>query len=410
MVDRVQVLALVPARGGSKSIPGKNLRDFAGHPLLAYSIVAGLQASQVDRVVVSTDDADIAEAAARYGAEIPFLRPAALAADDSLDWPVFEHALSELARIDGWKPQIVVQLRPTSPLRPPGLVDQAIGLLTADERADSVRGVVPSGQNPYKMWRMADDGHLKPLLDDGPPEAYNQPRQSLPSTYWQTGHIDAVRAATILDQRSMTGDRILGLEIDPRYTVDIDNELDWARAEELAMSGTLSFLDPSGQRRPLPSPIEAIIFDFDGVFTDNRVWVDGDGGETVAAHRGDGWGVAKMKAAGIRLVVLSTETNPVVAARCRKLDLPVEQGLGDKTTALRDWLARQGVPAESAIYIGNDENDIDCFPLVGCALVPVDAHPMARRRADRILSHEGGRGAVRELCDLVLGQAQKGRA
>ena len=408
MVDALEVLALIPARGGSKSIPRKNLRSLAGHPLLAYSIAAGLQARRVDRVVVSTDDPEIAEVAAGYGAEIPFLRPEVLAADDALDLPVFQHALTWLAREEGWQPGIVVQLRPTSPLRPPGLVDRAVDLLLANESADSVRGVVPSGQNPYKMWRMAPGGKLRPLLDDGPAEAYNRPRQELPASYWQSGHIDAIRAHTILDKGSMSGDLILGLEVDPRFTVDIDSQADWLRAEQLAMSGGLEFVDPAGPRRPLPSPVLAVILDFDGVLTDNRVWVDKEGRESVAAHRGDGWGISQLQKAGVRLVVLSTETNPVVAARCRKLGIAFEQGVGDKPTSLQAWLQREGIDPAGAIYVGNDENDIGCFPLVGCALAPADAHPSARRKADRILRQYGGRGAVREVCDLVLGPTQKG--
>lgn len=125
MVMPVHVLALIPARGGSKSIPRKNIGLFAGHPLVAYSIAAGLQAASVSRVVVSTDDEEIASVARRYGAETPFRRPEALAQDDTLDLPVFEHALRWLEQHEGYRPEVVVQLRPTSPIRPRDLVDRA---------------------------------------------------------------------------------------------------------------------------------------------------------------------------------------------------------------------------------------------------------------------------------------------
>jgi redox-sensitive bicupin YhaK (pirin superfamily) len=156
----MEVLAIIPARGGSKGIPGKNIRDFAGHPLLTYSIAAGLQAELVTRVIVSTDSEAIAEVARRYGAETPFLRPAEFAQDNTLDLPVFQHALTWLAENEGYRPDIVVQLRPTSPVRPANLVDQAVRLLADHPEADSVRGVVPAGENPHKMWRIDPQGRM----------------------------------------------------------------------------------------------------------------------------------------------------------------------------------------------------------------------------------------------------------
>lgn len=408
MVNSAEVLALIPARGGSKSIPHKNLREFAGHPLLVFSVAAGQEAVGVSRVLLTTDNEEIAEVGRSYGAEVPFTRPAHLAQDDTLDLPVFQHALEWLEREEGYQPDVVVQLRPTSPVRPPGLVDEAIELLLAEAEADSVRGVVASGQNPYKMWRMAEGGQLTPLLDDGPSEAYNRPRQELPSTYWQTGHIDALRPSGTLARDSMSGEVILGLQIDPRYAVDIDTEADWRRAEELALAGGLDMVWPGRAPRPLPETVELLVLDFDGVLTDNRVWVNAEGQEWVAAHRGDGWGLARLREAGIEVIVLSTETDPVVAARCEKLGLPVEQGVQDKSPALRAILEQHGVDPSRAIFVGNDENDVPCFPIVASALVPADAHRSARRQADRVLNHRGGRGAVREVCDLLLERTEKG--
>jgi CMP-N-acetylneuraminic acid synthetase len=247
MVKKPEVLALIPARGGSKGIPGKNIRPFAGHPLIAYSIAAGLQAATVTRVVVSTDDEAIAEVVRACGAEIPFMRPAEFAQDNTLDLPVFEHALHWLAEHESYQPDVVVQLRPTSPIRPRGLVDAAVRLLLATPQADAVRGVVPAGQNPYKMWFIdSSDGRLAPILSlAGVREPYNAPRQVLPPVYWQTGHIDAIRPATILEQHSMSGRVLMPVQIDPRYTVDIDNLLDWQLAEWLVQHGDLEMVVPS---------------------------------------------------------------------------------------------------------------------------------------------------------------------
>lgn len=235
-----EVLALIPARGGSKSIPRKNIRLFAGHPLIAYSVAAGLAAETVTRVVVSTDDAEIAAVARRYGAETPFLRPPEYSQDATPDLPVFHHTLDWLAEHEGYTPDIVVQLRPTSPLRRTLHIDEAVYALLARPEADSVRTVCEPFQNPFKMWTIGGDGLMHPLMDIGFKEPYNMPRQLLPQVYWQTGYVDAAWANTILEQDSMTGQRILPLVINPSEWIDIDSPDDWRRAERLLESGEIS--------------------------------------------------------------------------------------------------------------------------------------------------------------------------
>jgi YrbI family 3-deoxy-D-manno-octulosonate 8-phosphate phosphatase len=403
----MQILALIPARGGSKSIPHKNIRPIAGFPLIAYSIAASMQSRLVSRTIVSTDDEEIARIAQSYGAEAPFLRPLEYALDNTTDFPVFIHALSWLKENEDYQPDIVVQLRPTSPVRPPDCVDQAVQLLLDHPQADSVRGIIPSGQNPYKMWQVNEQGHMIPLLPlEGVSEPFNAPRQSLPHTFWQTGHIDAIRLSTILQKKSLSGKIILPLHLDPRYAIDIDTLRDWQRAEWVISQADIPFVHPGRKKRALPAQIDLVVFDFDGVMTDNRVWVDQDGRESVAVSRGDGMGIASLHKAGIPMVVLSTEPNPVVSARCRKLELPVIQGQSDKAAALHQLLQEKSVDPSQVIYLGNDINDLSCFPLVGCALAVADAHAEVIEKADIVLSHPGGHGAVRELCDRILQQQQ----
>ena len=243
MRDKTEVLALIPARGGSKSIPRKNIRTFAGHPLIAYSIAAGLAASTVTRVIVSTDDEEIAAISCDYGAETPFLRPAEFSQDDTLDLPVFLHALRWLAENEDYHPEIVVQLRPTSPLRRVAHIDGCVRRLLARPDADAVRTVCVPFQNPFKMWRIGGDGLMQPLVQTGFREAYNMPRQALPEVYWQTGYVDAARSATLLEKNSMTGERILPLVIDSSEWIDIDSPDDWRRAERMLESGEVSFKD-----------------------------------------------------------------------------------------------------------------------------------------------------------------------
>jgi YrbI family 3-deoxy-D-manno-octulosonate 8-phosphate phosphatase len=405
-----EILALIPARGGSKGIPRKNIRSFAGYPLIAWSIAAAQQALCVTRLVVSTDDEDIASIAREYGAETPFLRPSELAQDQTTDLPVFEHALEWLAEQEDYQPEIVIQLRPTSPLRPRDCVDRAVEILTAHPDADCVRGVVPAGQNPHKMWRFAGEGQpMNPLLEvEGIAEPYNAPRQILPPVYWQTGHIDAIRVSTIGQKKSLTGDVIYPLVIDPRYTVDIDTLSDWAKYEALANSG-LEMVTPGvtfAGKRSMPQKIDLIICDFDGVITDNRVWVDQDGTEFVAAYRSDSIGVQALRTIGVEVMILSSEPNRVVEARARKMGVQVVHGVGihDKGRVMRDILEQKHLRAENVVYVGNDVNDLPCFEVAGWSVAVADAYPELIRAADHVLSKPGGHGALRELCDLVLKQ------
>ncbi|MCZ6538904.1 MAG: acylneuraminate cytidylyltransferase family protein, partial [Chloroflexi bacterium] len=230
-----EVLAIIPARGGSKGLPGKNLRPLAGHPLIAYSIAAGLQARLVNRVVCSTDSEEIATVAKRYGAEVPFMRPAELAQDDSPDVAAFQHVLDELRTREKYRPDIIVQLRPTSPVRQPGQVDAGVEALLNNPATDSVRAVAPSPATPYKMWRIEDE-ILTPLLAiDGVPEPFNMPRQALPEVWWQTGTLDIMRTS-VVESGSMTGSEIRGFIINPEHAVDIDHIESFARAERVIAS------------------------------------------------------------------------------------------------------------------------------------------------------------------------------
>ena len=404
MNAKPEVLAVIPARGNSKSIPRKNIREFAGHPLIAFSIAAARQSQMVTRVIVSTDDPEIAEISRKYGAEVPFMRPPEIAEDATLDLPVFEHALRWLKENEKYTPDVVIQLRPTSPIRPVDMVDKAVELLLNHPEADSVRGVVASSQNPFKMWKIDTLGVMQPLLKvDGIKEPYNAPRQDLPPTYWQTGHIDAIRPRAIIEKKSMTGDIVLPLIVDPIYTVDIDTLLDWQRAESTVLEGMLDIVYPSAQKRKLPSKVALLVMDFDGVLTDDRVWVDQDGNEMVASSRADGLGLERLCGlTNIQTMVLSKETNRVVAARCKKLDLPVIQSVQDKPKALEALIKQRGLNKDEVIYIGNDLNDLQCFALVGFAVAPANAQQEVKQHADLVLKGNGGHGAIRELCEILI--------
>jgi len=407
VVKQTEVLAIIQARGGSKGLPNKNILPLKGHPLIAYSVASAIVASRVTRTIISTDSEAIAEAARAYGAEAPFRRPASIADDDTPDFPLFEHALDWLWKREGYRPEVIVQLRPTTPLRPRGLIDRAISLLESDQKADSVRGVTVPKQTPYKMWQPAEGGYMQQLLDTNLQEPYNQPRQKLPEVLWQTGHIDVMWTRTVLEQHSLTGRRVRPIMVDPAYCIDIDTIADFNAAARAMTVEALDVNMPSRTGRlasefRLPAAIDLIVFDFDGVFTDNRVLVFADGKESVFCDRADGLGISQLRRLGIPLIVLSTEENPVVAARCRKLGLEYLQGLADKLAALRTLCADRSLSISNTVFVGNDINDLPCLKSVGCAVVPADAHAAVLPHAHLILTRPGGRGAIREFCDVIL--------
>lgn len=221
MTARTEILALIPARGGSKGIPRKNLLPLNGKPLIAYSIEQARASRFVTRTIVSTDDAEIAAVARAHGAEVPFLRPAQLAGDASTDLEVFRHALQTLRDRDGYTCECVVHLRPTGPVRRVARIDEAIALFLSAGEVDSLRSVTTPSQTPYKMWHIRD-GLLAPVVRaPGEHESYCLPRQVLPPVYWQNGYVDIVRAAVVLDRGMMCGDRILPFVMhEPVYELD----------------------------------------------------------------------------------------------------------------------------------------------------------------------------------------------
>lgn len=246
----MEVLAIIPARSGSKSVRDKNIRLLNGKPMLAYSIRHGQESNYINRIIVSTDSEKYAAVARQYGAETPFLRPAEYAQDASLDLDVFLHTLRYLRETEGYVPDLIVHLRPTYPIRDKKDIDQMIRLLIQNPEADSVRCVAPAKETPYKMWRMNEQGKLLPVLQEIK-EACNMPRQQLPSIYYQNACIDVIRAKTITKLHSMTGEYILGYQM--RHNYDIDTEEEFIRAERYLkmMSGGKKF-----------------VFDIDGVIAD----------------------------------------------------------------------------------------------------------------------------------------------
>ena len=228
-MKKCEVLAVIPARSGSKSVVDKNIRLINGKPMMAYSIEHALKAPSIDRVIVSTDSEKYAEIARKYGADVPFIRPAEYATDTALDLDVFKHALLYLKEKENYVPDIVVQLRPTYPIRKIQDIENMIDYLKQHSESDSVRGVAPAKEIPYKMWFKDEKNILSPVMKDIP-ECYNMPRQQLPRVYYQNACIDVFRTEVVMEKNSMTGDVIAGYQMEENY--DIDTEEDFIRASQ----------------------------------------------------------------------------------------------------------------------------------------------------------------------------------
>jgi CMP-N,N'-diacetyllegionaminic acid synthase len=233
----MEILAIIPARGGSKGLPGKNIKNIAGHPLISYSILAAQKVSLINRIIVSTDDPKIAEISLKYGAEVPIMRPMEFASDFSTDFDVFFHMLTWLKENENYIPDFVVQLRPTSPVRQISHISDAINKLIATSY-DSLRIVTEAPITPYKMWTIQNENSpMLPIINQTDiKEPFNQPRQKLPNKFWQIGYLDVIRTDTILNKKSISGSEIIPFIVEQQYAIDIDNLQDFLEAENFIKS------------------------------------------------------------------------------------------------------------------------------------------------------------------------------
>ncbi|MFE2942876.1 cytidylyltransferase domain-containing protein [Streptomyces sp. NPDC059255] len=402
------VLAVIPARGGSKGVPAKNLAPVGGVPLVVRAVRACLAARRVTDVVVSTDDALIADAARAAGAEV-VLRPAAIAGDTATSEAAVLHAMDAYGALRGngtegaagvgspGSTDVVLLVQCTSPFLTAEDLDGVTGAVTEDG-ADTALTVAPTHGF---VWRQDGAGRARPDGYGVNHDKANRPRrQDRPQEYLETGAAYAMRADGFREARHRFFGRTALVPTDPARVLEIDDPHDLARARLLA-----PLLDP--QVLPSYDDVDAVVLDFDGTQTDDKVHIDSDGRETVAVHRGDGLGIAALRRSGLELLILSTEQNPVVAARARKLQVPVLHGIDRKDLALKQWCDEQGIAPERVLYVGNDVNDLGCFGLAGWPVAVASAHDEVRAAARAVTTKPGGEGAIREIATWLLGPALK---
>lgn len=382
-------LALIPARGGSKGIAHKNVRPVGGRPLLAHTIEHARSTPEITRVVVTTDDPAIGRVACQYGAEV-IERPAAISGDTATSESALVHALEQLRAKEGYVPDLVVFLQATSPLRRPDDISRAIRTLI-DEGADSLfSGCAVHG---FVWRRERDDTTWHSFSYDF---AHRPRRQDAPEDIVENGSIYVFRPAVLEQYGNRLGGKIAAYLMDPVDSFQVDAPSDLDLMERLL----------AVRRDPMATEslaaVRLLVLDFDGVMTDNAVLVSDSGTEAVRCSRSDGLGLARLRDAGVDVLVLSTESNPVVTARCRKLGLDCVQGCGDKRGVLERIAAERGLAASHIAYVGNDVNDLGCLRWAGVPVAVADAWPDVRAVARLVTTRPGGAGAVREVADWIL--------
>lgn len=381
-------LAIIPARGQSKGIIKKNLQPLLGKPLIAHTIEAARNAQRIDRVVVSTDDTEIAAVARKCGAQV-VMRPTNISGDMATSETALLHVLDSLEKEENVSPHLLTFLQCTSPLTLPQDIDGTIQALLV-QHADSALAVTPFH---YFLWHKDTRGNADGVNHDKTTRLMRQQRRN---QFLEAGAVYTMTVEGFLIHKHRFFGKTVLYELPPERCFEIDEPVDLRIAEVLMRERQLKM-----RMSVLPETIEAVVFDFDGVFTDNRVIVDQSGREAVVCDRSDGMGLSRLKKLGLSILVLSTEENPVVKARCCKLNTACLQGLENKKEALLSWLHKNKIDFDNVLFVGNDINDIDCLQAVGCSVVVNDAHPDIKGMARLILSKPGGRGAIRELTDLL---------
>jgi N-acylneuraminate cytidylyltransferase len=388
MGSREETLVIIPARGGSRGVPRKNIQFLAGKPLLAYSIEAAQQTPSVSRVIISTDDPEIAGVARRYDAEVTW-RPEELSGDTATSESALLHTLEHLRETESYEPDLVVFLQATSPLRQDDDIKNAIKTLLV-EKADSLFSACAV---EGFLWRSSAEGNL-PINYDSECRPRRQERDE--TILEENGSIYVFRPWVLRECRSRLGGKIAVYPMDRMDSFQVDNP------DDLILMEHLLTVRSNSSRTSALADVELLVLDFDGVLTDNRVMVDQEGKEAVWCDRGDGWGIATLKDAGIDVLVISTEKNPVVSARCRKLEIECCQGCDDKLSMLQAQARRRSLGPEYVAYVGNDLNDVGCMRWVGFPIAVANAAPELRPVAQFITARRGGEGAVREVADWLL--------
>jgi N-acylneuraminate cytidylyltransferase len=383
----LEILALIPARGGSKGLPGKNLERVGGVPLVARSVLHARASAAIGRVVVSTDDVAIAEVARRAGAEIVW-RPAALAGDTCTTESAVRHALDELAGT-GYSPDVVALLQCTSPFRATGQLDAAIAAFR-ERGCDSMLSVAPFH---HFIWGpRPGGGYLARNYDP----ARRPRRQEMSERWLETGSFYLFRRSLFDATGSRLGGHVEVFAVAEHEALEIDDADDLARAR--------AQLARRADDLPLPvAPLQWLVLDVDGTLTDGAMYYGEDGAELKRFDTRDGLGIARWRAAGGKVAFVTGERSEAARRRANKLQIDhLALGARDKAAELAKLRLATGLGPAAFAAMGDDANDLPMVGNVGLFAAPSSAQPEVLAVADVVTRAGGGHGAARELIDQLL--------
>lgn len=385
----MKCVAIIPARGGSKAIPRKNVLPLSGKPLIAWMIEAARNAKLVDSVVVSTDDAEIAAVSERFGAAVAW-RPAEISGDLVPSEAAVLHALNTQLSNPEDLPELTAFLQCTAPLTDSSDIDGTIEALLA-QNADTALAVADFH---YYLWKSDENDDFAGINHD---KSIRKMRQEREPNFVETGSVYVMKTDGFLRHKHRFFGKTAFHVIPHERVLEIDDLVDFKIAQTL-----IHERQKQNRKAVLPERIALLIFDFDGVFTDDTMTVNEQGTESITCSRADGLGIELAHGAGISMLIISKETNPVVKRRAEKLKLDVLHGVNNKADFLDDYLSKRDIAWADVVYVGNDVNDIECLNRAGCGAVVANAHPQALASANLVLDRCGGNHAVRELIELIL--------
>lgn len=383
----MKAIAVVPARGGSRGLPGKNVKPLNGIPLIGRAVLAAAGAEYISDVYVSSDSDEILEVSTRYGAHA-ILRPDDISGPTASSESALIHALRHVAETDGAMPDVIVFLQCTSPFTTSAHIDAIVGELIEQNAISAFAATEDHGF----IWQIAEDGSAVGITHDETKP--RQRRQDMTPRYRETGAVYAVRVPEFLKTQNRFCGRTILVPVD-MPPVEIDTPADWEIAEAFARLHDPLMTVPAQK-------IKALVTDFDGVHTDDLVIVHQDGTESVRCSRSDGMGIEALKKRGLRLLILSREQNPVVKARANKLHMEVQHHVHNKLPALDAWRIEHNLDWSEIAYVGNDLNDLECMRACGMSFAPSDAHRDVLGIAGVKLTKQGGQGALRELSEYMI--------
>ena len=388
MVINKQIIALIPARGGSKRIFKKNIKLLAGKPLIAYTIEASLNSKLINKTIVSTDDEEIADVAKDYGAEV-IMRPKELSDDDSPTEQAMLHVVEQLEK-DGCKVDYIVLLQPTSPLRGTEIIDKGINLILESD-VDSLLSVCEVQH--YYLLGYFDKGYYKLEYDKRPFS------HTMPKKYKENGAIYITKKDFFIKNKNRIGGKIKAIVMNELDSIDIDDKGDFDLVERIILNAkSNNSLDEEQLKK-----IKLLITDVDGVLTDGGMFYSEEGEEMKKFNARDGMGIEILVKNGIVPVILTKENSDIVIKRAEKLKIKeVYIGVADKLEKAGELIKKYNFSFDEVVYIGDDINDIPLLKKVGFSCCPFDAVEEVKKVVNHVCKAKSGEGVVREVIDIIV--------